>query len=485
MASNTKIENLASQYRVLSHLGEGSVGTVKLACHLKTNALVAIKTIEITNKNIVVILSERAVLERLNHPHVIRLFQVLITTGHINFVLEYAAGGTLFDFIKENGPLHEEEAKEVFGQIVAAIKYCHNLGIAHRDIKAKNILRDEDGNVKLTDFGLAIKCRPGSLLNVRCGTRGFYAPEVVLREPYDGKKTDVWSLGVLLFYITTGYYPFTGNNVKETEKNIATGTYHIPSYFSGHLENLIHQIFTVAPERRPSIEDIEEHPWVMKCEAKIQTDAYPDCNIVDRLCGMGFNANDILESVQKKWFDEKMGTYLLLKEQVRLGIETIPTSSAKPEDPCPTLPPLPAHASTTGLPLKKSASEPSFGLLHNQPSGQQGPDALTLLSGLKVARSVSLLPMVLHCPNKSTDSTRGLRSGAMTAPCVCSTKLVDKIDEAPEPSFAVEASPPPVKIGRFKKLRNRIRDCLSRLCCFPRAPRRKTPHPSSKKVAPL
>ncbi|XP_031206201.1 putative sperm motility kinase W, partial [Mastomys coucha] len=361
MASTSNVNDLGSQYRVFFYLGEGSFGTVKLAWHLKTKALVAIKMIEISKKAMSDIQSEQAILQRLNHPNIIRLFQVMVTPSHVNFVLEYCSEGSLFNLIHQHGPLQGKEAKKAFGQIVAAVKYLHNSNIIHRDIKPENILKDAEGNMKLTDFGLAAKCRPGRLLNQKCGTKVFHAPELVLGEPYDGRKADIWSLGVLLYFITTGYYPFTGRIMKMMENKIITGTYRIPCNFSGTLENLIHQILTVPPEMRPSIEDIERHSWVMKCQVTIPTDTYPDYNIIDILCDMGFNANEILESLQKKMFDENMGTYLLLKEQ---------------------------------------ASEPNFGLLHIWPSGQQGPVTPTP-SGHKATRSVSMPSIALHCPKKN------------------------------------------------------------------------------------
>lgn len=147
----------------------------------------------------------------------------------------------------------------MFGQIVSAVKYCHNLDIIHGDIKPDNVLIDEKGNMKLTDFGLAIKISPGTLLVQRRGTKNFWAPELMLGEPYDGRKTDVWSLGVLLYFITTGYYPFSGITFQVIKSKVTTGTYRIPSYFSAQLENLIYQILIVPPEKRPYIEDIERH----------------------------------------------------------------------------------------------------------------------------------------------------------------------------------------------------------------------------------
>lgn len=270
------------------------------------------------------------------------------------------------------------------------------------------------------------------------------------------------------------------------ENKIIMGTYKIPSNFSVQLENLIHQLFTVSPEMRPSIEDIERHPWIRKCDINIPTDKYPDSNIIHMLCNMGFNPNDILESLRKNKFDEKMGTYLLLKEQVRKGIAHTSTTSDKPVDPCPMPPPSPAHISSSGLPLKRRASEPILGLLHIGPSGGQCPVALTP-SGHKVVRSVSMPPIAVHCPTKkSSDNTCALHSGAEAAPCVFNTILEDKIGLPPEQDFGVEISSPPRNAGRFKRLGRRIWRCLSKLCCFPRAPTTQTQqHLSLKKVAPL
>lgn len=478
MANAIQRKSLERQYRVLLYLAEGSFGTVKVASHLKTNVMVAIKTVQVTKKTLTMIQAERRALETLNHPYIIRLFQVVTTPSHVHFILEYAPGGSLYDLIKENGPLQEAEAKKVFGQLVAAVKHCHNHGFIHRNINPRNVLRDMEGNVKLTDFRLAVKRWPGSLLKGRCGAKGYYAPEIVLGEAYDGRKTDIWSLGVLLYFITSAHNPFRGHSVKEIKQNITMGTYHIPPYFSFYLENLIYQILTVAPDIRPTPEELEDHPWILKSNIKIPTNSYPDSDIVDRLCGMGFNANEILESLRKRRFDEKMGTYLLLEQQVRLGIETTPTTSAKSVNPCPTPPPSPADASTAGHSLKRRASEPNFGLLHIRPSGQLGPDAWT--PGHKVARSVSLPSMALHYSEKENPaSVSALRSGAVAAQCVFNTITEEEIHLPPEQSFAAESSRPPVKIGRLKRFRNRIRDCLWGLCCIPRAPKAKTQHTSS------
>uniref|UniRef100_A0A8C8UMR5 non-specific serine/threonine protein kinase n=1 Tax=Peromyscus maniculatus bairdii TaxID=230844 RepID=A0A8C8UMR5_PERMB len=256
---NTK--SLNSQYMVLFPIGHGAFGSVQLAYHRLTGIPVAIKVIENLEEDLRFIVSEMVALERLHHPNIIRLFQVLVTQEQIYFITEFAPGGDLFQRVTEEGRLQEEEGQKIFGQILSAIKYCHDLDIVHRDLKPENILFDEEGNVKLADLGLATSCRPGTLLHQQCVTKSFNAPEQVLGLGYDGKKTDVWSLGVLLYLVTTGNHPFQGDTMEEIEWKIITGTYDIPAHVSGQLENLIHQMLTVAPERKPSIEDLQQDPW--------------------------------------------------------------------------------------------------------------------------------------------------------------------------------------------------------------------------------
>lgn len=223
-------------------------------------------------------------------------------------------------------------------------------------------------------------------------------------------------------------------------------TFEIPNQVSSQLGNLIQQIITVSPEMRPSIEDIEKHPWIMKSEINIPTVTYAVSNVINMPSGMEFNNNEILESQQLNKYDEKMRTYLILKEEVHKVFEHASTTSTKPVDPHPSPPPSQAHPSINGLPPKRRASEPTLGLLHMQPSEEQGPVPL-ILSGHKVDTSVSMPPTALHCPRRnSSTSSCALHSGAMAAPFVCITTLEDKILLFPEQDFDMETSSPPLKI---------------------------------------
>ncbi|XP_063124246.1 putative sperm motility kinase W [Rattus norvegicus] len=485
MARHSQKKSVGRQYKMLSSIDHGEFGTVKLACHRKTEALVAIKTIQITERRIKRILSEVSILKMLHHPNIICLYQVLVTAKHVHLVTEFAPGGNLYDLIIEDGPLQEEVAKKKFGQIVSAIKYCHTLDIVHRDIKPQNIVEDEDGLMKVIDFGLAAHQRPGTLLSGKCGTKRFAAPEILLGEPYDGKKSDVWSLGVLLYFMTAGFVPFQRVTDKDTGEEIVTQTYAIPSHFSGQLENLIHQMLTVPIEKRPFIEAIEEHPWVIKSELNMSPKTYPDTQIIDVLCGMGFNASEIRESLKNQKFDEPMGAYLILKEQEDKRVEYRSITSSKPLNLCPTPSPSESYPSVSGLPLVRRGSEPNFCPLHIWPSGEHGPVALAP-SRYKVARSVSMPPISVDCTNKKSSTfSCYLHSGHGSDPCICRSLLEDELPVLPDQDYDIETSSPPQQMGCFERLRNSIRECLSRLSCLPRAWKKRTQQRFSKKVAPL
>ncbi|CAH6884927.1 putative sperm motility kinase W [Phodopus roborovskii] len=473
MACLLRNDSLKRQYKIKCNIGHGAFGYVKLAQHRFTGAQVAIKSIENIKKHIRIITAEMATLQSLQHPNIIRLFQIITTQKHCYFVTEYAPGGNLFQLIKKGGRLQEVRAQKLFGQLVSAIRYCHQIDIVHRDLKPQNILIDAEGNVKVADFGLARRCRAGTVLQGRCGTNIFNAPELVLREGYDGKKADVWSLGVVLYFITIGYHPFKGSTLKETEGNIIQGSYFVPAHVSAQLENLIHQLLTIAPEKRPSIEDVEQHPWVIKCEENIPGNTYPDPKVLDILIDLGFNINDILESLQKRKYDEMMGTYLIIEEQVRKGVWLDCTTLPKPEYTDPTPPPTPVPC------LKRRASEPIFGFLPSQPLQQNQPDILTLLER-KLARSASL-PQC--CPQRKIPpcSCAPLyKPGAH--PCISSSIPEEIMSLPPKLDFDMEAISPPQNTGCFKRLHRRIRTCLS-CCCLPRSSETQPP-PMFNRVAP-
>lgn len=198
------------------------------------------------------------------HPHVVRLYEVIDTQTKLYLVLEWGDGGDLYDYImKHEGGLSEELAKKYFGQIVRAISYCHQLHVVHRDLKAENVVFFEKlGVVKLTDFGFSNKFCPGQKLETSCGSLAYSAPEILLGDSYDAPAVDIWSLGVILYMLVCGQLPFEKANDSETLTMIMDCKYTFPQYLSSECKSLISSMLVRDPTKRSTLAHIADHPWL-------------------------------------------------------------------------------------------------------------------------------------------------------------------------------------------------------------------------------
>ncbi|XP_046394484.1 serine-rich adhesin for platelets [Ischnura elegans] len=258
-------KKLKQRFDIVKKLGQGTYGKVQLGINKETGQEVAIKTIKKakieTEADLIRIRREIQIMSSVQHPNIIHIYEVFENREKMVLVMEYAAGGELYDYLSERKVLAETEARRIFRQISTAVYYCHKHKICHRDLKLENILLDENGNAKIADFGLSNVFDETRLLSTFCGSPLYASPEIVRGTPYHGPEVDCWSLGVLLYTLVYGAMPFDGSNFKRLVKQISQGDYFEPKKPSP-ASPLIRAILTVNPRRRANIEAICSHWWV-------------------------------------------------------------------------------------------------------------------------------------------------------------------------------------------------------------------------------
>ncbi|XP_078147728.1 serine/threonine-protein kinase MARK2 isoform X5 [Centroberyx gerrardi] len=317
-------------YRLLKTIGKGNFAKVKLARHVLTGKEVAVKIIDKTQLNsssLQKLFREVRIMKLLNHPNIVKLFEVIETEKTLYLVMEYASGGEVFDYLVAHGRMKEKEARAKFRQIVSAVQYCHQKCIVHRDLKAENLLLDADMNIKIADFGFSNEFTLGNKLDTFCGSPPYAAPELFQGKKYDGPEVDVWSLGVILYTLVSGSLPFDGQNLKELRERVLRGKYRIPFYMSTDCENLLKKFLILNPSKRGSLEQIMRDRWMNvgheEEELKPYIEPQPDykdpkrtdlflCVYADIMLQMGFSQEEIQDSLVNQKYNDVMATYLLL-----------------------------------------------------------------------------------------------------------------------------------------------------------------------------
>uniref|UniRef100_A0A672LB30 non-specific serine/threonine protein kinase n=1 Tax=Sinocyclocheilus grahami TaxID=75366 RepID=A0A672LB30_SINGR len=302
-------------YRLLKTIGKGNFAKVKLAKHVLTGKEVRIAfTLQIKN-----LFREVRIMKLLNHPNIVKLFEVIETDKTLYLVMEYASGGEVFDYLVAHGRMKEKEARAKFRQIVSAVQYCHQKCIVHRDLKAENLLLDADMNIKIADFGFSNEFTLGNKLDTFCGSPPYAAPELFQGKKYDGPEVDVWSLGVILYTLVSGSLPFDGQNLKELRERVLRGKYRIPFYMSTDCENLLKKLLILNPTKRGSLDQIMKDRWMnvgheddeLKPYIEPQPD-YKDPKRTDIMLRMGYSLDEIQDSLINQKYNDVMATYLLL-----------------------------------------------------------------------------------------------------------------------------------------------------------------------------
>uniref|UniRef100_A0A8C3YQ51 Ribosomal protein S6 kinase n=1 Tax=Catagonus wagneri TaxID=51154 RepID=A0A8C3YQ51_9CETA len=261
-----------SQFELLKVLGQGSYGKVFLVRKVKGSdagqlyAMKVLKKATLKVRDRVRSKMERDILAEVNHPFIVKLHYAFQTEGKLYLILDFLRGGDLFTRLSKEVMFTEEDVKLYLAELALALDHLHGLGIIYRDLKPENILLDEEGHIKITDFGLSKEAidhdkRAYSF----CGTIEYMAPEVVSRRGHT-QSADWWSFGVLMFEMLTGSLPFQGKDRKETMALVLKAKLGMPQFLSVEAQSLLRALFKRNPCNRlgaglDGVEEIKRHPF--------------------------------------------------------------------------------------------------------------------------------------------------------------------------------------------------------------------------------
>jgi serine/threonine protein kinase len=266
-------------FNIISVIGRGYYGKVMLCSNKETQELVAIKTIHKTRliqaKKIHTVISERNILGRASHPFIVSLKCAFQTASKFYLGLEYAPGGELFFLMQRMGLLPLRNVRIYIAEIALAIDHLHKLGVVYRDLKLENILLDENGHIKLTDFGLAKELDESDKTGTFCGTGEYVAPELVSRQPY-GVEVDWWATGILLYELVTGQTPFAHENRARMFRNIVENKPHFPMDMDPGVREYCELTLVKDPAKRAKFERLKsclffrDLDWDLVVQKKVQ-----------------------------------------------------------------------------------------------------------------------------------------------------------------------------------------------------------------------
>lgn len=268
---------MIGDYVTTKTLGTGAFGTVMLATKKHSEQLYAIKSISkqsiLRSQMGSQVKKEISIMKDLDHPNIVRIFEVLMSTQHLYIVMDFVSGGELYGKITRTGKLSDKECRRYVRQLCSALNYCHTRNVCHRDIKPENILLDKNDNALLADFGFASIMQAeepdefettmeGSSkvmkeMSTMCGTMAYMAPEILNRDKYLGDKVDIWALGVVVYVLLVGFMPFKDDDVTKSK-------YSTPKDVEAEASDFVSKMLVLDPTERWSAKRLLDHPWVEK-----------------------------------------------------------------------------------------------------------------------------------------------------------------------------------------------------------------------------
>ncbi|KAF8576382.1 Pkinase-domain-containing protein [Ramaria rubella] len=294
-------------------VGKGASGRVKIARHKLTGKLAAVKILPAgivarsrnslakAEKHRMGIEREIVMMKLMEHPNIMRLYDVWEGDRELFLILEWIEGGELFDLIVNRGRLPPLEALAYFKQIIHGLSYCHAFSIAHRDLKPENILIHGSKNelVKIADWGMAAFQSPHAQLETSCGSPHYASPEIIRGERYEGAKADIWSVGVVLFALMAGKLPFDDKHVPHLLSKVKSGKFEMPAYVYPEAADLIQRMLVVDVQKRISMSEILSHSFFSRDTPGIYHIAAPSVSALQAplLCAEDID-QDVLSSLR-------------------------------------------------------------------------------------------------------------------------------------------------------------------------------------------
>eukprot|EP00826_Nyctotherus_ovalis_P029609 TRINITY_DN2344_c0_g2_i1.p1 TRINITY_DN2344_c0_g2~~TRINITY_DN2344_c0_g2_i1.p1 ORF type:complete len:451 (+),score=103.28 TRINITY_DN2344_c0_g2_i1:187-1539(+) len=260
---SSDLNSVTNQYAFKELIGQGRFGRVFLA-ESAEGKQVAIKIVSKGDSSKSPLMEEVRILSEVDHPNIIRYLEHYESERYLYVVMEYCAGGDLFQKLIDQGKFDEDKAAQAMEELLRAINYCHHLGIIHRDLKPENILYTSKGTLKLIDFGISVKSEAAANEKL-AGTAQYIAPEIYVDEIYS-TACDVWSLGVIMYVLLSGHLPIGGENINEIEERVMR--YPGPSFklkkweqVSEEAKDLLKKMLDPDYKTRITAAEALKHPW--------------------------------------------------------------------------------------------------------------------------------------------------------------------------------------------------------------------------------
>jgi len=251
-------------------LGRGSFSVVRQVTNKQTGEKFAMKSISkrlISKQGWVNLNREVEIMLHLNHLNILKMYDFIDTHSHVHIILEYMSGGELFEQITQRGSYGETDTSKITKQILSGILYLHETGVCHRDLKPENVLCDSNSDrVVVADFRLAKIFSRGELLKTHVGTPTYAAPEIVRGDLTYDKAVDMWSIGVIIYVLLAGFFPFYDDDQAVMKQKIIVADYSFPedhwSNISEDAKNFIRQLLVLDPAKRLTAKEALQHPWI-------------------------------------------------------------------------------------------------------------------------------------------------------------------------------------------------------------------------------